>query len=431
MTTDPLLKAIEDGKPSPVYLITGEEFLVRRAADEIVARLVPKAVAGLNLSVHEGASASEVARDLATVPMLRGRKVVLVRDPEFLLPKKGRADALAKIKEAWSAGRRRVAANRALALLARGGFGVAQLLSPNPAALASELELELADADVAFFKELGRFCQEEKLTAPEGDARALEALLEKGLPKDHHLVIEAVQLDGRSALVKLIAKQGALVERFVERELRKLDIREAVAEALAPFKKRLDSGAEKLLKDLCGANMRLLQSELEKLALYVGEKPVIAAADVELLVRRAREEEFRELADAIGARDPKAAVRYVDTALDQDEAALKILGTIASVVRRLLEDRERWGRLGLGPKTNQRTLEARGIPVMAEELKARGLKVPHPYVVWLGFQACMRFESLELVRALLAVAQADVDLKSGGQGRLVLERLVLRICGRL
>lgn len=430
MTTEPHLKAIEDGKPSPIYLVTGEEFLVRKAAEEIVARLVPKAVAGLNLAIHEGASASEVARDLATVPMLRGRKVVVVRDPEFLLPKKGRADALAKIKEAWTAGRRRVAANRALALLARGGFGVGQLLNPDPAALASELELELAEADIAFFKELGRFCQEEKLTAPEGDTRALEVLLEKGLPKDHHLVIEAVQLDGRSALVKLIAKRGTLVERTVERELRKLDIRAVVAEALRPFKKRLDAGAEKLLKDLCGANMRLLQSELEKLALYVGEKPIIAAADVELLVRRAREEEYRELADALGGRDPKAAVRYVDTALDQDEAPLKIHGAIAAIVRRLLEDRERWARLGFGPRTPQRTLEAEGLPALAEELKARGLKVPHPYVVWLGFQACMRFEVMELVRALLAVAQADVELKSGGQGKLVLERLVLRICSR-
>ncbi len=82
MTTEPHLKAIEDGKASPIYLVTGEEFLVRKAADEIVARLVPKAVAGLNLAIHEGASASEVARDLATVPMLRGRKVVVVRDPE-------------------------------------------------------------------------------------------------------------------------------------------------------------------------------------------------------------------------------------------------------------------------------------------------------------------------------------------------------------
>ncbi len=427
---EPYLKAIEDGKPAPIYLVTGEEFLVRKAADEIVAKLLPKAMAGLNLSVHEGASAGDVARDLATTPMLRGRKVVVVRDPEFLAPKKGRADALSKIKEAWNAGRRRVAANRALSLFARAGFGVPQLVDPDPAALAEELELELAEADLAFLKDLGHFCREEKIVAPEGDTRALEGLLEKGLPKGHHFVIEAVYLDARSPLVKLLAKKGVLVERRVERELRKLDIHEVAAEALAPFKKRLEPGAEKLLKDLCGGNMRLLQSELEKLALYVGDRKAIAAADVELLVRRAREDEFREIADAVGARDLKAAIRYVDTALDQDEAPLKIHGAIASVVRRLLEDRERWGKLGLGPRTSQRELESRGIPALAEELKERGLRMPHPFVVWLGFQACMRFQVHELVKALLAIAQADVQLKSGGQGRLVLERLAMRICAR-
>jgi len=428
---DTLLKNIQAGKPAAVYLITGEEFLVRKASEEIVAALLPKAMAGLNLSVLEGASPVDVARDLATAPMFRGRKVVVVREPEFLAPKKARADALAKIKDAWNGGRRRVAANRALALLGRAGFGLPQLLKPDPEAFAEELELELAEADVAFLKEIGAFCKEEGLTGPEGDTRALESLLEKGLPKDHILVVEALQLDGRLPLSKLMAKVGVVVERDVEREVRKLDIREVVADVLAPHKKKLDASAEKLLKDLCGGNMRFLQSELEKLALYVGaEKQVIQAADVELLVRRIREEEYREIADAVGARDLKAALRYVQIALEQDEPALKMLGTIASLVRRLLEDRERWAQQGFTPRMRQPDFEARGLPILAEEMRERGLKVPHPYVAWLGFQACMRFEPMELVRAHLAVAQADVALKSGGTARLVLESLLYKICQR-
>ncbi|MFN7132634.1 MAG: hypothetical protein ACK4N5_11175, partial [Myxococcales bacterium] len=110
---DAILEQIDAGKAPPVFLLTGEEFLVRKLSDEIVARLLPKAMAGLNLSVMEGASPAEVARDLATIPMFRGRKVVVLREPEFFAPKKGRADALSKIKEAWNGGRRRAAANRA------------------------------------------------------------------------------------------------------------------------------------------------------------------------------------------------------------------------------------------------------------------------------------------------------------------------------
>jgi DNA polymerase-3 subunit delta len=425
---DSLLKNIEAGKAPAVYLITGEEFLVRKTSDEIVAALLPKAMAGLNLAIHEGSSPAEVARDLATAPMFRGRKVVVVREPEFLAPKKGRPDALNKIKEAWSGGRRKVAANRALALFARAGWGADQLAAPDPGAISRELEIELADADVAFLSEVGAFCKAEGLSAPEGDTGALERLLEKGVPKDHHLVIEAVHLDSRGTLAKLCAKAGLLVERRVERELRKLDIHDAAVEALAPFKKRLEPAAEKLLKDLCGGNMRLLQSELQKLALFVGDKASISAAEVELLVRRAREDEFRELSDSLGARDLKAALRYLGTALDQDEPALKIHGAMASIVRRLLEDRVRWGKLGFGPRTGQREFEAKGIPVLEEEAQARKAKVPHPYVAWLGFQASMRYEVPELVRAMLAIAAADVSLKSGGSGQLVLESLAMKLC---
>lgn len=427
---DALLKEIEAGKAPPVYLITGEEFLVRKASDEIVGKLVPKAMAGLNLAVHEGSSPADVARDLATMPMFRGRKVVVVREPEFLAPKKGRADALAKIKEAWTAGRRKVAANRALALFGRAGWGPDQLCAPDPSAVSRELEIELADADVAFLKEVGSFCKAESLTAPEGDTGALERLLEKGPPRDHHLVIEAVHLDSRSTLAKLCIKVGTLVDRKVERELRKLDIHDTVVDSLASFKKRLEPNAEKRLKDLCGGNMRLLQSELEKLALYVGESGTIKEADVEAIVRRAREEEFRELSDALGARDLKATLRYVGVALDQGEAPLKIHGAVASIVRRMLEDRVRWGRLGFSARTGKGDFDRRGIPELEKEAQERGAKVPHPYVAWLGFQSCMRFEVRELVDAMLAVAQADVSLKSGGTGKLVLESLAMKVCQR-
>ncbi len=422
------LKDIESGQPAPVYLITGEEYLVRKTADEIISKLLPKASPGLNLCIHDGSTPSHVARDLITIPLLRGRKVVVLREPEFLAPKKGRTDALAKIKDAWNLGRRRIAAQRTLAFFARAGWGVSELLQPDASSIARELELELAEADLLFLREIGAFCQQENLTSPEGDTGALEKLLQKGLPENHYLIIETSQLDTRSSFAKLCAKAGVIIDRKVEKELRKLDIRQISAQVLAPFQKRLDPGAERLLKDMCGGNMRLLQSELEKLAIFVGEKPTIFAAEVELLVRRVREEEFRELADALGNRNLKNALRYVQGALSQDESPLKIHGAIASIMRKYLEDRERWGKLGFTSRTSQKELESKGIKYLAEEMAQRGAKMPHPYVVWLGFQACMRFELFELVRIMLAIAQADLSLKSGQNSRLVLESLIIQIC---
>src|SRR5205814_8540782 len=114
--------------------------------------------------------------------------------------------------------------------------------------------------------------------------------------------VAASDLDAKNPLVKWIAEHGRLVERKVASKLKELDLSEISAEVLGPRKKKLSRAAEATLKERCGGNMRLLQSEMEKLALYV-EGSIIEEGDVELLVAHAREEEFLELADALQKKD--------------------------------------------------------------------------------------------------------------------------------
>ena len=47
---------------------------------------------------------------------------------------------------------------------------------PDPG-LEAPPQIQLADADVSFLKDIGAFCKAEKMTGPEGDTRALETLL--------------------------------------------------------------------------------------------------------------------------------------------------------------------------------------------------------------------------------------------------------------
>ena len=428
MTPQEALRTLESGEHPSLFLLSGDELLIRRTSDALTERLLGKKSPGFNHVVLEGASAADVAEELLTVPMFRGPKVVVVRDPEFLMSKRGRGDALPKIKEAWNAGRRRAAVNRILALFAKVGLGVEALACPDPEALNDELGIELEEADEDFLRTLADFCRSEGITAPEGGSKVLEDLISKGFPKGHALIVEATQLDGTNALVKRLKKEGVFVEQKLEQQLRTLDIHGLCAELLKPFGKRIDAAAENLLKDLCGGSSRIIQSELEKLAIYVGsERDVIREADVRLLVQRVREEEFKEISDAIGARKFREVLHYIDVSLAQGAPALKIHGAIAATVRRMLEDRVRWGRVGLTPRISQREFESRGLPVLQQECEARGVKVPHPYVAWLGFQACMKYEVSELVRALSAVADADVELKSGGQPGQCLTALAIRI----
>jgi DNA polymerase-3 subunit delta len=428
-----LLSEVKAGKVRPFYLCWGEEFLVRRDAEALAHALVPDAAAGLNFAVLDAGSPREIAAELMTLPLFPGRKVVLVRDPEFLAPKKGRVDALGKVREAWKAGRRKESARRLLALVARAGWGAAEVDpgvpgAPSPEAWKEELGIHLADADLDWLREMSAFIREEGVTAPESDVSPLLSALERGLPEGHAFIVAATDVDARHPLLKVAQKQGALVERKMGGRLRDLDLSGAARSFLEGTGKRLGPGAEEALRDRLGGQMRLLQSELEKLVAFV-DGPVIRREDVEQVVARVREEEFLELSDALQKRDLAAALRYVDEALEHGAAPLMILGAIASVVRGLIESHERMAELGRGqPPRSFDEFKSRLFPAIEREAKKHGQRVPHPWAAFLGMQAAARYGRGALRRGLLACAEADVALKSSGAGKLVLERLLWTVC---
>jgi DNA polymerase-3 subunit delta len=428
-----LLAEVKAGKVRPLYLCWGEEFLVRRDAEALAQALVPDAAAGLNFAVLDAASPREIAAELLTLPLFPGRKAVLVRDPEFLAPKKGRVDALARVREAWRTGRRKEAARRLLALVARAGWGVGELDPSVPGAPGAEewkaaLGITLADADADWLREMAAFAKEEGIVAPESDLSPLLAAFQRGLPRGHALLVAATEVDPRNPLLEVVEKRGALVERRMAGRLRDLDLTEAARTFLAGTGKRLGPGAEEVLRDRLGGQMRLLQSELEKLVVYV-DGPVIRHQDVEKLVSRARDEEFLELSDALQKRDLPAALHYVEEALARGAAPLMLLGAIASVVRSLLESHERMVHLGRGqPPRSFDEFKARVFPAVEREARAAGQRVPHPWAAFLGMQAAARHGREGLRRGLLACAEADVALKSSGAGKLVLERLLWTVC---
>lgn len=431
---DAWAKAFVAGKGAPFYLFVGDEFLARRDADDFVKKALPDAALGLNLSVWEGASPSEVAADLATLPLFPGPKVVLIREPEFLAPKKGRQDALGKVRDAWKAGRRKDAARRLLALAARAGWGVRELHpsrsgSPSAEDWYRELGIELEEADMAFIKEVAEFCEEEGIRSPEGDVSPLLQRLEKGLPPSVALVAVASAVDARNPLVKWAIAHGQVAERSVAARLKDLDFSDMAAEVVKPFGKRLSAKAHAALKENVGANTRMLVSELEKLALYV-KGDTIEAADVQALVAKVREEEYFELSEAISKKDLAGALLRTEDALNQGSHPLALLGTFTGILRNLLEGGERAAQLSKGvPPRSFDDFKSRIFPAIEERAKERKQRVPHPYAAFMSMQAAAKFSRAELARGLIACAETDMKLKSSAPGKLALERLLWAVLG--
>src|SRR5690606_1857774 len=176
MSVRELVEEIRRGKARSVYLFHGEEFLARKAAEEVVDALVDPAQRDLNLSVSDGASLAELVRDLATVPMFAGTKVVWVQDPAFLAPKRAaKADSLARLRELWDQGKKREAARRLLALAQKAGVDAATATAED---WSAEAGIEAGPDDLRFCQEAAAWAREEGTAAEGGDEGALERLLE-------------------------------------------------------------------------------------------------------------------------------------------------------------------------------------------------------------------------------------------------------------
>jgi DNA polymerase-3 subunit delta len=172
--------------------------------------------------------------------------------------------------------------------------------------------------------------------------------------------------------------------------------------------------------------LRALQQELDKLLLYVGERPTIQARDVEAIVADRGDGWIFDLTRAIGDRDAVGALSQLARLLRQGEHPLKLLGTIAAEVRRLLAARQLldtdlrpFWRRGMSYQQFQQLAAKQGVPMLTRS----------PYADYMCFQRAERFALTELVAHMEGLFDADFRLKSSGsQPRLVMEKLILGMC---
>jgi DNA polymerase-3 subunit delta len=102
--------------------------------------------------------------------------------------------------------------------------------------------------------------------------------------------------------------------------------------------KRRERAASASLCELVGQDLGQLAGEVEKLSLYVGQRPAITAEDVGELVGQTREEKVFRVMDSAGAGRLAEALTIWHQVLATDPAAVyKALGGMAFVIRRWVE----------------------------------------------------------------------------------------------
>lgn len=149
--------------------------------------------------------------------------------------------------------------------------------------------------------------------------------------------------------------------------------------AISAYGKQIAAEAAELLVELIGGDLGLLEQELNKLAIYVGQRDGITLQDVDKLVARNRMQTVWQILDALGQGRLAEALLILNRLLEQGEEPLAILGALSWQLRRVaqvarlieqgLSDKSAAARVGLPAWQREKVL------ALVHQLGERALRI--------------------------------------------------------
>lgn len=257
------------------------------------------------------------------------------------------------------------------------------------------------------------------------------------------LLISASEVDKRRGFYKTIEKAGA-VEAFAGWSLdQKGWADEAESWAVKALKERGKQIADDALGELVtrvGPNARLLATEVEKLSLYVGDRPRIAFDDVDAICTRNRQARAFALADALGDRNLPKLLKCLDAELweirlkiDKDKSEIGLLYGLISKVRVLILLNEMIREGWIKPNASYDQIKSLAQRVPADKLPADKKYNPltmHPFVLLNALKQVRNYTQAELVRAMDLLLQANRKLVSSSLDEgMILQQTLAQIVG--
>jgi DNA polymerase-3 subunit delta len=218
----------------------------------------------------------------------------------------------------------------------------------------------------------------EKILIPKRESKAAEEELErleeflKDPPPHASVVFVCGHLDNRRRMVALLRKLASVVDCGTIGD--DADAERWVKTRAAKMNAPLDAGAVRALVQRAGTDIVRLRAGLERVALYALGQPSITADDVKAAVQAAPDGPADwGIANAIQRNDVREALRELHAALEAGDVPVKVLGQLR---------------------------------IAAEKAPAR-----------------------RLADAISALMRTDLAMKSsGGDPRILLERLVVELC---
>lgn len=265
----------------------------------------------------------------------------------------------------------------------------------------------IAVRDTAFFRAKKTGTKEED--SEESNERLLSILA--NMPDYSHVIFSSSEkVDKRRKVYKQLEKYGAAIELSY---LKAKDVRGWLLEELSAKKRNMSGdGMEYFLSIvslMSQISLGFLTNELEKVILFSTGRQTITKEDLMATLASLPEVSVFAMIEALGQKQVGKTIRLLEEQLATGEHPLKLIALLSRQVR-LMWRAKTLADTGMGSR------------YIAEEL---GLA---PFIAEKTLKQAQGFSIEKLKNALLALAQADYEFKSGRSSCITLEKIVLDLC---
>ncbi|MGD0545228.1 MAG: DNA polymerase III subunit delta [Candidatus Acidiferrales bacterium] len=218
------------------------------------------------------------------------------------------------------------------------------------------------------------------------------------------LLFEAATMDRRQRYSKLLAEHALFVELTIGGE----SAASLATQMAKDCGAEIERDAALLLADILNSEPSRMRIEIEKLATYVETGQRITTSNVEELVVAARKNTVWELADMLATRRRDSALAFLDNLLREGEEPIGLVGGITWMYRKLIE--------------------ARDLPAGTSGFQAARTLGMNPAAAETAVRQAHRIPKKDLLAGLVALAEADSQLKSSNPNpRALMEFLIVQL----
>jgi DNA polymerase-3 subunit delta len=253
------------------------------------------------------------------------------------------------------------------------------------------------------------------------------------------LLISAGKVDKRKTFFKTLDKIGS-VESFAGLSVDDKDwVERAEVTARTAIRERQKEISEEALSELVsrvGPNARQLESEIEKLCVFTGDRKKIEFADVAAVCARNKTARAFALGDALGDRDLPRLLKRLDeelweTRLDPKKSEIGLLYGLISKVRAILLLKEMLREGWVKDTRDYNHFKSQLERVPADKLPADKRFNPlalNPYVLYKALPQVKKYSQSELIRAMDLLLRCNQRLVGSGLDEaLVLQQALVQI----